>query len=192
MIGSATVWRRMLKYWLPGLLLLLVNLGVLSTYRFLLAGQTQMRSARVERLSATLEDLEVHRAALDEVIDRAAVNRQRVAEFYEQWLSSEADRLTQVIAEVKRMARSAGVKTSGFRYPDEALEELDLVRRSIVFSVEGGYQQLRRFIDALERSEQFLILDEIGLNEAGGDSSDIRVRIKVSTLFLDDVGDGEV
>jgi Tfp pilus assembly protein PilO len=126
------------------------------------------------------------------VIDRAAVNRQRVAEFYEQWLSSEADRLTQVIAEVKRMARSSGVKTSGFRYPDEALEEFDLVRRSIVFSVEGGYQQLRRFIDAIERSEQFLILDEIGLNEAGGNSPEIRVRIKVSTLFLDDVGDGEV
>ena len=84
MIGSAVVWRRMLKYWLPGLLLLLVNLVVLSTYRFLLAGQTQMRSSRVERLSTTLADVEAHRSALDEVIERAAVNRQKVAEFHEQ------------------------------------------------------------------------------------------------------------
>ena len=192
MIGSAMVWRRMLKIWLPGLLLLLLNLGILSTYRFLLAGQTQLRSSRVERLSTTLADLEAHRTALDEVIEKAGVNRSRVEEFYGRWLSSEADRLTQVIAEVKRMARSAGVKTSGFRYPDEALEEFELVRRSIVFSVEGGYQQLRRFVHDLERSEQFLILDEIGLNETSGGNSEVRVRIKVSTLFLNSAAGDEV
>jgi len=191
MIGSAMAWRRMLKIWLPGLLLLLVNLGVLSTYRLLFAGQTQMRSSRVERLSASLAELEEHRRALDEVMVRAEINRLRVEEFYGRWLSSEADRLTQVIAEVKRMAQAAGVKTSGFRYPDEALEELDLVRRSIVFSVEGSYKDLRRFVHALERSEQFLILDEIGLNETGGKSSDVRVRISVSTLFLTNLEGGK-
>lgn len=183
MIGTAAVWRRSLKLWLPGLLLLLVNLGVLSTYRFLLAGQTQLRSSRVERLSATVAELEEHRLAVEDVMANAEVNRLRVEEFYTQWLSSEADRLTQVIAEVKRMARASGVKTSGFRYPDEALDEYELVRRSIVFSVEGSYQELRRFIHALERSEQLLILEEMGVNESSGGSK-VRVRIKVSTLFL--------
>lgn len=191
MIGSAIVWRRMLKIWLPGLLLLLVNLGVLSTYRFLLAGQTQLRGSRVERLTTTLADLEAHRGALDEILDKAEVNRLRVEEFHGRWLSSEADRLTQVIAEVKRMARASGVNTSGFRYPDEALEDFDLVRRSIIFSVDGEYQQLRRFVHDLERSEQFLILEEIGLNEAGAENSEVRVRIKVSTLFLGNAAGGE-
>jgi len=184
MIGSALVWRRMMKIWLPGLFLLIVNMVVLSTYRFLLAGQTQMRSARVERLSSTLTDMQAHRAALDEVMAKAETNRLHMEEFYGRWLSSEADRLTQVIAEVKRMARTTGVETSGFRYPGEALEEFELVRRSIVFSVDGSYNQLRRFVHALERSEQFLILDEIGLNESGGEGAVVRVRIAVSTLFL--------
>ena len=67
MIGSAAAWRRMLKLWLPGLVLLIANMGVLSTYRFLLAGQAQMRSSRVERLSTTLAELEEHRLALDDV-----------------------------------------------------------------------------------------------------------------------------
>lgn len=190
MIGSTVAWRRMLKIWLPGLLLLLVNLGVLSTYRLLFAGQTQLGTSRVERLNASLAGLEEHRRALDEVMARAETNRLRVEEFYGRWLSSEAERLTQVIAEVKRMAQAAGVKTSGFRYPDEALEELGLVRRSIVFSVDGSYKELRRFIYALERSEQFLVLDEIGLSETGGKSSDVRVRISVSTLFLNDSSGG--
>lgn len=187
MIGTGAVWRRMLKYWLPGLILLIVNLGVVSTYRFLLAGQTQMRASRVERLTRELEDLQAHRQALEEIERRAEVNRLRVEEFYGRWLSSEADRLTQVIAEVKTMARNSGVRTSGFRYPEEVLEQFDLVRRSIVFSVEGSYQQLRRFIHALELSEQFLILEEIGVNDSGGSSSDVRVRLSLSTLFLGDV-----
>ena len=184
MIGSAAAWRRMVKFWLPGLLLLILNLAVLSTYRLLLAGQSQISASRVERLSADLGELESHAQALEDVISRAETNRERIDEFYSGWLSSEADRLTQVIGEVKSMARESGVRASGFRYPNEVIEELDLVRRSIVFSAEGSYQALRRFIHSLERSDQFLVLENIGVTDLGGDSSDIRVRFGVSTLFL--------
>lgn len=191
MIGSAGVWRRALKIWLPGMVLLVVNLAVLSTYRFLLAGQAQMSSARVERLSDEVEALRQHRLALDEVLSRAEENRLRVEEFYERWLSSEADRLTQVITEVKKMARASGVQSSGFRYPDEVLEEFELVRRSIVFSVEGSYKELRSFIDAIERSKQFLMLEEIGVTDSGGKESTIRVRLRVSTMFISNPDRGE-
>jgi len=191
MIGTAAVWRRMLKLWLPGLVLLIVNLGVLSTYRFLLAGQAQLRSSRVEKLSRQLAELQEHRQALDDVMTKAEINRLQVEEFNERWLSSAADRLTQVIAEVKRMARVSGVKTSGFRYPEEVLEEFELVRRSIVFSVEGSYKELRQFIHSLERSDQFLILEEIGVSDRGSKGTDIRVRFDVSTLFLSDLEGGK-
>ena len=183
MVGSAAAWRRMAKIWLPGLLLLLLNLAVLSTYRILLAGQSQISASRVDRLARELVELEGHRLALEEVIGRAEANRLRLEEFYSGWLSSEADRLTQVIGEVKSMARQSGVSTSGFRYPDEVLEEIDLVRRQIDFSAEGSYQAMRRFIHALERSDQFLVLEEIAVSETGDDSANIRVRFGVSTLF---------
>ena len=83
------------------------------------------------------------------------------------------------------------MSTSGFQYPGEALEEFDLVRRSIVFSVEGSYQQLRRFIHSLERSDQFLILDEVGASDRGDEGSNLRVRLRVSTLFVEESGNGE-
>lgn len=183
MIGSAAAWRKWLKVWLPGALLLLLNVGVLSTYRFLLAGQAQMRATRVERLSSRLEALEQRRLALTEVIDQARTNRDRLEEFHRGWLASEAERLTQVIAEVKTMARSAGVGTSGFRYPGEEIEEFGLVRRSIVFSAEGNYNGMRRFIHALERSQQFLILEEMGATELGEEGDALRVSFSISTLF---------
>ena len=84
------------------------------------------------------------------------------------------------------MARQSGVRASGFRYPEEVIEELDLVRREIVFSAEGSYKAMRRFLHSLERSDQFLVLENIGVNDSGGGSSDVRVRVEVSTLFLGD------
>ena len=184
MIGSAAAWRRMLKIWLPGLVLLILNMAVLSTYRFLLAGQAQMRVSRVERLTAELDGLQRHHLALMDVLARAEINRVRVDEFYQRWLSSEAQRLTRVIAEVKSIAGRSRVKTSGYRYPDEMIEEYGLVRRSIVFSAEGSYKSLRQFIHSLEHSDEFLILEEIGVSEGGDDGANIRVSFKVSTLFV--------
>lgn len=184
MIGSAAAWRRMVKIWLPGLLVLILNLAVLSTYRLLLAGQIQISASRVERLSADLGELESHRHALEDVIGRAETNRDRIDEFYSGWLSSEAERLTQVIGEVKSMARQSGVRASGFRYPGEVIEELDLVRRSMVFSAQGSYKALRRFIHSLERSDQFLVLEDIGVSDSGDESTDVQVQFSVSTLFL--------
>ena len=168
MIGSAAAWRKWLKFWLPGLVLLLLNLAVLSTYRFLLAGQSQLRSARVERSSGELDELKKRHAALSEVIEQAQTNRDRLEQFHQGWLASEAERLTTVIADVKSMARGAGVETSRYRYPEQKIEEFGLVRRSIVFSAEGDYNGMRRFIHALERSEQFLVLEEISASDVGG------------------------
>lgn len=190
MIGTAASWRRWLRLWLPGLVLLLVNVAVLSTYRFLLAGQSQMSAARVDRSRAELEDLQQRHRALTEVIEQAELNRQRLEEFSQGWLTSEAQRLTRVIAEVKSMARSAGVNTSGLRYPGSSIEEFGLVRRSIVFSAEGSYKGMRRFIHALERTEQFLILEEIGVSDLGDKSGNLRVKVTISTLFTSAEDDG--
>ena len=189
MIGSSAAWRKWLRVWLPGLILLLVNLGVLSTYRFLLAGQSQLRAARVERLESDLAQRQERHRSLAEVIDKAEINRARLKEFHSGWIASEAERLTRVIAEVKSMARSSGVSTSGYRYPGEKIEEFGLVRRSIVFSAEGSYTGMRRFINALEGSQQFLVLEEISASEVGGEGDVLRFNFTVSTLFTTASGD---
>lgn len=44
MISAQSPWRARLKIWLPALILVVLNLAVLSTYRFLLAGQAQIQA----------------------------------------------------------------------------------------------------------------------------------------------------
>ena len=186
MINGNGVWRRRLWVWLPALALVIVNLVVLSTYRFLLAGQALLRSSRVEKSQEELVSLESDRVALEELLNRAALNRAKVDEFYARWVARESDRLTEVIAEVKDLARRAGVQSSSFRYPEEDLEDFGLVRRSIDFTVTGTYLQLSQFINFIELSDHFLMLEDVRLRDSGQGDSTIRVNLKVSALFLRD------
>ncbi len=186
MSSSTSVWRRKLWIWLPAFVLVILNLAFLSTYRFLLAGQAQLRVFRVERAEKELVSLETDQAALEDLVLRAKINRERVDEFYSRWVATESERLTQVISEVKNLAQRAGVQSSSFNYPEEDLEDYGLLRRSIAFSVSGSYNQLRQFVNLIELSDHFLMLEDVRLNESGQGNSTIRVRLRVSSLFLRD------
>lgn len=188
-MAAAKPWRRLRRFWLPALLVVTVNLAVLSTYRFLLAGQAQLLSARVERLEGELGELQSRRSALEDLVAKAEITRNLIGEFYRDWLATEPERLTRVIAEVKTLARRAGVETSNFGYPEEVIAEYGLARRSIVFSVSGSYQSLRQLINLLEFSDEFVILDEIRLSDQGRDSSGVRVDLKLSTFFVAATGE---
>jgi Tfp pilus assembly protein PilO len=183
MKSPSSVWKRTAWVWLLPLVLMVLNLIFLSTYRFLLAGQAQLRAARVERVEKEVLGFETDRAALEDLVERANLNRGRIDEFYARWVASESDRLTQVIAEVKSLAERAGGESSAFNYPEEDLEDYGLLRRSIAFSVSGSYNQLRQFINFVEVSDHFLMLEDVQLNQAGQDDSSIRVQLKVSSLF---------
>jgi hypothetical protein len=188
-MAATKPWKRLRKLWLPALMVVIINLAVLSTYRFLLAGQAQLLAARVERLEGELGELQSRRSALEDGVAQAEVNRNRIGEFYRDWLATEPERLTRVIAEVKTLAGRAGVETSNFGYPEEVLADYGLARRSIVFSVSGTYQSLRQLINLLELSDQFVILDEIRLSDQGRGGSGVRVDLKLSTFFVAATGD---
>ncbi|MEJ2085414.1 MAG: hypothetical protein P8Y44_07015 [Acidobacteriota bacterium] len=184
MSRSTNVWRRKLWLWLPALTLVVLNVAILSTYRFLLAGQAQLRALRVERAENELLRLEADRAALEDLVNRAERNRQKVDEFYSTWVATESEMLTRVISEVKDLARRAGVESSSFQYPEEDLEDYGLLRRSIAFTVTGRYSELRQFINLIELSDYFLMLEQVQLNDTGQGDSTVRVRLIVSSLFL--------
>lgn len=184
MISPQSAWRARLKFWLPALILVGLNLAVLSTYRFLLAGQAQLQAGRIERRQARVEELETDRLLLEETVTEATRNRDLVDKLYEEWLTPESQRLTTVIAEVKKLARMAGVEYSSFNYPEQLLEEQGLIKRSLVFSVEGSYLELRNFINLIEVSDLFLILESVHLTGGAQDGQQVRVSMTVSTLFV--------
>lgn len=182
---SADLWRRHLSRWLPPLVICLVCLATLSTYGLVLASQARFREGRVERRSSELDLLQASRSALEHSVESARINRERIDDFYESRLSTESQRVTQIIAEVKTLARRAGLEPTVISYPDESLRQYTLVKRSIVFAVEGTYVELRQFVNFLELSDFFLTLEEIQLG-SGGQGAELRINLKISTLFAEE------
>jgi len=180
-----SIWRRHLRGWLPPLLVFLAALAALLFYRLVFADDARAGWGQLERRASEVGQLTERREEAERLVERLRDNQQRIEEFRGQRLATEAERLTRVIAEVKELARRAGVEPSSVRYPEERLKGVGLTRRSIVFSVDGDYRGLRRFINFLELSDLFLTLEEVSLNGRSGESSDLRISLQVSTLFLD-------
>ncbi len=190
MIAQPQIWRNRLALWLPALVFCLLNLAIFSTYRLVFAGQAQLRKVWLERDVAELSRLAAEHAALDDRVGRATANSESIEQLYEQWLSPERHRLTRVIAEVKKLARRAGLDPMAINYPDEEFEDYGLVKRTMAFTVEGSYLELRRLINFLELSETFLTLEEVRLTEGGQQGAGLRINLGISTLFVEEHQDG--
>lgn len=175
-------WRERLWWWLPPLVLLVLNLGALVWFQLVYSDAARNVDQMVERRGADLEALQEVVDRQREVVLRVQANSQQVESFYGSRLATSQERLTAILREVRRLASSSGLKPAALTYPEEELEEFGLEERGVNFSVEGGYVELRRFINLLELSESFLTLEEVTLS-GRGDSGTLRISLRLSTLF---------
>jgi Tfp pilus assembly protein PilO len=172
---------------LPALILLLLNVAGFLTYRALYAGKAQTRRSEVERARTQHVKLVERRERAQALASQAEQNERRLVGMYTDYFQTQEQRITKVIAEVKDLAEKAGLDPPGIRYPDEPIESFGLVKRSIVFNVEGTYGALRRFVNFLELTDSFVILEEIRPGDQGsGSGSRLSIALKVATFFLDD------
>jgi hypothetical protein len=189
-INRFEIWRQRPWAWLVPLVVLALNLAVFGFYRVAYAGRVEDLQARAGSESAELARLERDRQRLEALRQRIGVNREGMGELREDWFSIEAERLTRTIARLKELVRDAGLSPQSYNYPSSRIEGQDLVRRDFVFQVEGSYEQIRRFINFLELTEDFLILEEVTLDESRGTAGNprLRVRFLISTVFVDPSG----
>ncbi len=184
MIG--TTFRKDLKIWLPAAILLLANIAALGAYRLLYAGKVAQRSSALERARSDYTKLVTEREKAVRLAVRAEQNQRRLTRLYGQRFQTQEQRVTSLIAEVKELARRSGLDPATIRYPDLAFEDRGLVKRSIVFGVDGTYVALRLLVNLLEVTDTFVILEEIrpgGRSDADGRLS---IDLAISTLFVDD------
>lgn len=172
--------------WLPALLFLLANVGVFSVYRLAYAGRIQALDDRVRVLEGERAKAQDRRRQLESARAAAARSQAEIEDLYRDRFSTERQRLTRMIAEVKGLAEKAGLQPNRIAYPVEEIAAYGLVKKSVVFTVAGTYPQLRQLINFLELSSSFLTLDSVRL---GGDSQQpgqLRIDLTISTLFAAD------
>jgi Tfp pilus assembly protein PilO len=182
------IWRQRLWIWVPALVFFLANAGAFAVYKLGYAGRIESLQETLDSQRQTVKKQAGDRKQMETMIALVQTNATQIEQLYLDRLSTRSQRMTKITAEVKDLARQAGLVPKSINYPEEEIQEYRLIRRSFVFSVEGTYAGLRKLIDLLASSHSFLTLDEATVvNNTQG--KELRIDLTISTLFARDAQD---
>ena len=98
-------------------------------------------------------------------------------------LSTRQRRMIGVQFEVTKLAREFGISSDRVVYENPASDDGALERFGIVVPLAGGYSSLRKFIQAVESSDNFLVIERVALG-TGKSSEVVELNITLSTYFI--------
>ncbi len=178
------IGRRHLAFWVPALAFFLLNLALFSAYRLVYAGRVEGLRGTLETQEERLETLRGQSAELTALVATARDSRDRLESLYTDRFSTQRARFTAVTSEIRELARRAGLEPAAMSYPTEEVEEYGLVKRYFTFGVNGTYVELRQFINLLELTSSFVVLEQVTLS--GGEGEQLAIRLNLSTLFVEE------
>ena len=176
------IWKE--KRWLLLILgvLLFGNLVFFFTYRVRFEQHVEALDGTFDQ---TREQLIQARAARTSAEKDLATYRQVVTsidQVYDGWWATPEERLAPLLIELRSLARTSGLIPRSINYnQSEQRTEGDTSSLTIAFGVAGSYEQIRRLINLLELSDQFVIIDELGLDQGGREA--LHLSISLRTLF---------
>lgn len=101
-------------------------------------------------------------------------------------LSTRERRMIDVQLELARISKQFGINLQRVQYENQKLEDGAVERFAMVVPLEGGYQNLRRFLRAVEDSDKFLVIEQVGLATAQDGGSLVELHITLATYFVDE------
>lgn len=183
---------------------LLIVLGVLLaantifffTYRVQYQSRLDELDARLEESDAAFRQAQAARVAAERQYQSYKKTQVDVAEVFNEHWSTQGERLTIMLAEVKRLAEASNLVPRTIAFDRKEVQKAATIGRNaaprkpigatevgVGFAVEGTYEQARRLINLLELSRQFVIIDQISLQARDGQALTLSLHMK--TLFRD-------
>ncbi|HEY4640653.1 MAG TPA: hypothetical protein VII75_04865 [Thermoanaerobaculia bacterium] len=161
-------------------ILLIANLVYFFTYRVQFEARLEDYATRAEQSQARLDVAKSQRVAAERQLAAYRKVQQDIKDVYDNRWSTEAARLAPLIAEVKRLAVVSQLvpQTYSFAHAGGVPEATTV---GINFAVQGTYPQVRRLINLLELSQQFVIIDQIALSSSA--EGILTLNLHVKTLF---------
>ena len=186
---NTQIWRE--KQYLLGFLaiLLAANIFFFFTYRVRYAKRLGDLDTRVEQAEGQLQQARNARLLAERQFAAYEQVQHDIKEVYEKRWATQEERLTALLAEVKRLAVASQLVPTAYSFTrtDQKIDkkttggEYGATLVGIAFTVQGNYQQARRLINLLELSDQFVIIDQVSLTQ--GNDQVLTLTLHVKTLF---------
>ncbi len=176
-------------------LLLLANTIFFFTYRVQYKSRLQDLDARQAQAAARLDQARHARITTEQQLAAYKKVQSDLQVLYNERWSTALQRLTALIDEVRRLAAASHLEPPSYQFTAGETKNASTVSNTkgsigtttveIAFTVQGTYEQVRRLINMLELSDQFVIIDGISLAStptASGDKT-LTLNIRLKTLF---------
>ena len=180
------IWRE--KRVLLGILavLLVANAAFFFTYRVRYESRLKALDERLHDSENRLQRARTARmAAQQQIAGYRKVQADLTSIYNDRW-ATEPERLTALVTEIKKVTAASQLvpHALGFTETKEDQKNTGTATVKIQFSVQGTYQQVRRLINLLELSDQFVIIDSISLGGGNNDQA-LTLNIRLKTIFRD-------
>jgi Tfp pilus assembly protein PilO len=173
--------------------LLLVNAGFFLTYRVRYQQRLDDLDARVLESQAKLDAAHARRKSLEGQFAGVQKVQRDIDTVYNEHWATQRERMADLLVEVRRLAAASQLvpKSTTFMEEPPKKEHERTTQMGISFGVVGSYQQIRRLINLLELSDQFIIIDQVGLQNslAASDTPALNLAIRLKTIFRLDPAD---
>ena len=140
-----------------------------------LVGSTESRQQELNQLRAQLTTKNRQVEPLRGLDKKIPLAMQQIDDFYKTRFSAHDSDIAETLG---NLSKQTGVKIESTNYKTGDPESVGLRREEIEASIEGDYQPLMKFLNGLERSKVFFIVNSIGLATQNGP---IRLQIKLET-----------
>ncbi len=182
------IWREKRVLLIVLAVLLAANTIFFFTYRVQYENRLRELDKRLDQAKGQLEEARrTHIGAEQQLAGYRKVEKD-LRQIYDVEWSTENQRLTRFIGEVMRLGNVSQLTPRSYSFSGAApkgtkVGGANAIEVGVAFPVEGTYQQIRRLINLLELSDQFVIIDQVSLSSGAGDKLNMTIRVK--TLFRD-------
>jgi Tfp pilus assembly protein PilO len=171
------------KIVVAGVVLLLANLAVavlLVHPKVLKVHQLSDESSPQRQEIRSREHAVAKREAYLGALEKA---QDGIQHFASDVLSTRQKRMIGVQLEVTKLLKEFGIAFDRVQYENETIEDGTLERFGIVVPLAGGYSNLRKFIQAVESSQNFLVIERVSLG-TGKTGDIVDLNITLATYFM--------
>jgi len=179
MTVAAKSWKRWVRWGLAALLLVDAALVVTA----IMAARSEAGAQVAQR-----DRLREEHALLQADVTRARAIREQLPnigrecdDFFRKQFVESTPGYSVIIEDLGRVAGKAGLRASNVSFRQNDLGKRGVTEVMVTAAVEGDYPSLVRFINGLERSENFYLLNGLVLTSASGGV--IRLNLELRTYF---------
>ncbi|MFB3853646.1 MAG: GspMb/PilO family protein [Vicinamibacterales bacterium] len=196
--GNGSVIRRVLaekRAWVfPLAAALLVNAAAYAFLVYPLSNRVRRSEERAQSdqvaLRAAQQDLETAKATES----GKARAESELEKFYKEVLPAGFSAARRVLyLRLSQIARESGLqyKRQTLEEPPVTSEDKGPLRKlTLHLALEGSYENIRRFVHALERAPEFIVVENIALAMRGETNSPLVVNLVMSSYYRADAGSG--